>query len=135
MPAAYLGFESGTVMFSLWKFSHRFPSIWSKYWLKKTFKSTRPEVFCKKVFLEISQNSQENNCAQVSFCRCNFIKKEALAQEFSCEFCEISKNANFYRTASVAASVAKLQQFIGRNFDHNQKCLLHSTLQVLQLCR
>ena len=24
---------------------------------------------------------------------CNFIKKEALAQVFSCEFCEISKNA------------------------------------------
>ena len=26
---------------------------------------------------------------------CNFIKKEALAQVFSCEFCEISKN-NFF---------------------------------------
>ena len=87
----------------------------------------------KKVFLEILQNSQENTCARVSF----LIKlqatllKEALAQEFSCEFCEISKNANFYRTASVAASVAKLQQFIGRNFDHNQKCLLHSTLVLI----
>ena len=38
----------------------------------------------KKVLLEISQNSQENTC--------NFIKKETLAQLFSCEFCEISKN-------------------------------------------
>ena len=26
-----------------------------------------PEVFCKKVFLEISQNSQEITCARVSF--------------------------------------------------------------------
>ena len=26
---------------------------------------------------------------------CNFIKKETLAQEFSCEFCEISKNTFF----------------------------------------
>ena len=26
---------------------------------------------------------------------CNFIKKEALAQVFSCEFCEISKNTFF----------------------------------------
>ena len=26
---------------------------------------------------------------------CNFIKKEALAQVFSCEFCEISKNTLF----------------------------------------
>ena len=30
-------------------------------------RSSRPEVFCKKVFLEISQNSQENTCARVSF--------------------------------------------------------------------
>ena len=60
----------------------------------------------KKVFLEISQNSLENTCARVSFlmklqkfakftekhlCRvrpqaCNFIKKETVAQVFSCEF-------------------------------------------------
>ena len=35
---------------------------------------------------------------------CNFIKKESLAQVFSCEFCEISKNIFFYRTPPVAAS-------------------------------
>ena len=35
---------------------------------------------------------------------CNFIKKETLAQVFSCEFCEISKNTFFYRTPLVAAS-------------------------------
>ena len=29
---------------------------------------------------------------------CNFIKKETLAQVFSCEFCGISKNTFFYRT-------------------------------------
>ena len=40
----------------------------------------------KKVFMEVSQNSQENICAR------DFIKKEFLAQMFSCEFCEISKN-------------------------------------------
>ena len=40
-----------------------------------------PEVFCEKVFLEISQNSQESTCARVSFLikwhRCfpvNFVK-------------------------------------------------------------
>ena len=32
----------------------------------------------------------------------NFIKKETLAQLFSCEFCEISQNTFFYRTPSVA---------------------------------
>ena len=35
---------------------------------------------------------------------CNFIKKESLAQMFSCEFCEISKNTFFYRTFQMAAS-------------------------------
>ena len=38
------------------------------------------------------------------FFNSNFIKKEALAQVFSCEFCEISKNTFFYRTPPVAAS-------------------------------
>ena len=35
----------------------------------------------------------------------NFIKKETLAQVFSCEFCEISKNTFSYRAPPVAASV------------------------------
>ena len=35
---------------------------------------------------------------------CNFIKKEALAQIFLCEFCEIFKNTFSYRTHLVAAS-------------------------------
>ena len=34
---------------------------------------------------------------------CNFIKKETLAQVFSCEICEISKNTFSYRTPPVAA--------------------------------
>ena len=71
----------------------------------------------KKVSLEISQNSQENTCARVSnliklqACArvslgqaCNFIKSETLAQVFSCEFCEISKNTFSYRTPPLAAS-------------------------------
>ena len=64
----------------------------------------------KMVFLEISQNSQENTCDRVSFLiklqasASNFIKKETLAQVFSCEFCEISKNTFFHRTPLVAAS-------------------------------
>ena len=35
---------------------------------------------------------------------CNFIKKESLAQVFSCEFCEISKNTVFHTTPPGAAS-------------------------------
>ena len=53
----------------------------------------------EKAFLEISQNSQENTCARVSFFNKVaglglqfYFKKETLAQVFSCEFCKISKN-------------------------------------------
>ena len=31
------------------------------------YKSNGPEMFCKKVFLKILQNSQENPCVRVSF--------------------------------------------------------------------
>ena len=47
------------------------------------------------------QNSQESTCARVHlFIKvqaevCNFIKKEAFAHEFSCEFCESFRN-NFF---------------------------------------
>ena len=43
-----------------------------------------------------SKNLQENTYARVSF-SINFIKKETLAQVFSCEFFEIFKNAFFYQ--------------------------------------
>ena len=50
---------------------------------KRLCRSSRPDVF---------------------YAACNFIKKETLVQVFSCEFCEISKDAFFYRTPLVAAS-------------------------------
>ena len=62
----------------------------------------------KKVFLEISQNSQENTCVRVSFLiklqACNFIEKQTLEQVFSCKFCVIPKNTFFHRTLLVAPS-------------------------------
>ena len=67
-------------------------------------------VLKRKLFLEISQNSQENTCARVSSLiklqgsMCNFIKKETLAQVFSCKFCQIYKNRFLHRTPLVAAS-------------------------------
>ena len=56
------------------------------------YRSSRPEVFWKKGALRA----------------CNFIKKETLAQVFSCEFCEIFKNTFSHRTPLVAASVVKI---------------------------
>ena len=48
----------------------------------------------KKMFLKISQNSQEDACARISF----------LIKLSSCEFCKIFKNTYFYRTSLVVAS-------------------------------
>ena len=54
----------------------------------------------KKAVLEVSQNSQENACARVSFLK----ERLFLAQLFSCEVCEIFKNFFSYRTPPLAAS-------------------------------
>ena len=57
----------------------------------------------------MSQNSQENTCARVSFliklqAWDNFIKKEIQAQMFSCKFYEIFKNTFFYKTPHLVAA-------------------------------
>ena len=59
-----------------------------------------------KLFLEISQNSQENTCARVSGLRpATLLKMGLLMRVFSCEFCEISKNTFLHKTPLMAASV------------------------------
>ena len=81
---------------------------------KKTsgFRSSRPEVFCKKgVLKNFAKFKGKHLCQSLFFDKvagaaCNFIKKETLAQMFSCEFCKISKNTFFYRTPSIATSEA-----------------------------
>ena len=86
----------------------------TKVWLIKIKaaikRSSQRRCSVKKVFLQMSQNSQEKTSGRVSFLiklqalSCIFIKKETLAQVLSCEFCEISKNTFFtehpWRTAS-----------------------------------
>ena len=63
----------------------------------------------KMVFLSIWLNLQKNTSARVSSLKklmaeaFNLIKKEALAQVFSCKFCESFKNTFFKRTLVVAA--------------------------------
>ena len=53
-----------------------------------TCRGSRPEVFCKNGVLR-------NFCRSHMSEACNFIKKETLAQVFSCKFFEISKNISF----------------------------------------
>ena len=63
-----------------------------KQYFTHTLQKQPPEV-------KISQNSQENTYARV-----NFIKKAALAQVCSYEFCEISKNTCFTEHLRTTAS-------------------------------
>ena len=90
------------------------------------FRSNRRELFCKKaVPKNFAKFTGKNLCRSLCFNikvaglvleslfnkiaglkakkrlqhqACNFIKKETVAQVFSCEFCEISRNTFFYRT-------------------------------------
>ena len=112
-----LAFDFGSVMPTLLIFFHL--SLCISVYLSEAV-TQRSSV--KNVFSEISQSSQENTSAKVSFLiklqaeawnfvkketlaqAWNFVKKETLAQVFSCEFCEISKNAFSYRTPPVIAS-------------------------------
>ena len=57
----------------------------------------------EKVFLKISQNSQENIYVRVSIF-IKFTKIETLARVFSCEVCEISKNTFFTEHVWATAS-------------------------------
>ena len=93
-----------------------------------------PQNSVKKVILKISQNLQEKQLFQslvfnkVADLACNFIKKETLAQVFSCEFCEIFKNTFSYRTPLVAASVSWLGNFAIRK---NSTLFVHERLNNL----
>ena len=110
-------FEIEIVEITLWhgcfpvNFLHIFRTPFTKN-ISERLRSSRPEVFCKNFVPKNFTNSQENTCARVYFLiklqseAGNFIKKETLAEVFSCEFCEILKNTFFYRTPSVAASDA-----------------------------
>ena len=103
-----------------------------KQHLPRTPEAVAQRCSVKKVFLEISHNSQENTCARVSFLSkfrpqtCNFIKKKILVQVFSCEFFEISKNTYSYRTPPVAAS--------GTQENLERYCLEHRCERSLKLC-
>ena len=71
------------------------------------------------MFLEISQNSLENTCAKVSFLiklqasGVQLYQKKNVAQKFSCEFCEISKNTTFTEHLWTTASVIDSEQNTG----------------------
>ena len=85
---------------------------------KAQSRSSRPEVLCKKGVLRNSAKfTRKHLCQSLFFNKVadlslQLYKKETLAQVFSCEFCEISKNTFFQRTPPVATSV-RLRRLTG----------------------
>ena len=85
--------------------------------ITKFFRNSHGRCFIKKGFLEILQNSQESTCATALFLiklqalALQLYLKETVAQVFSYEFCEISKNTFFteylWETASDSVSFSK----------------------------
>ena len=91
-----------------------------------TFRNSHRSCSVKKVSLDISQNSQENTCAMVTFLNkvigSNFIEKETQARVFSCEFYEISKNTfstEHLQTTASGHSLSKMMQRIINYFSRN----------------
>ena len=76
------------------------------------YRSSRPEVFCKKGALgNLAKFTGKRLCQRLFFnkvagLRPSTLLKRRLAQVFSCEFCEISKNTFSYSAPPVAASGA-----------------------------
>ena len=71
--------------------------------VSRSYKSSHQRCSIKTVLLKISQISQENTCAGVSF---QLYQKETPAQVFSREICEIFKNTYFEEHMRTTASVA-----------------------------
>ena len=95
-------------------------------------------VLGKKVFFEISQNSDENTCTRVSFLiklqasGLQLIKKETLAQVFSCKFCEISKKTFFtehlWTTASGSTDLLGVHWYLKFHFDISLEPIVFKSL-------
>ena len=93
-----------------------------------------PEVFCKKgIFRKFAKFTGKHLCQthflnKVAGQDCNFIKKEAQAQVFSCEFSEISKNTFF-------ASPERLLLFLSKKMAWFYFSNLFSFLEILPKIR
>ena len=79
-----------------------------------------PQALYKNGFLKHFVIFTWKHLCQNFFLCCSSIRKEALAQGFACEFCNIFKNAFFYRTplddCCYFTTVYTLQLYIAGNF-------------------
>ena len=79
------------------------------------YRAVTRRCFVKKVFLKISQNSQEKACTRAYFL-IKFVKKETLWQAFSCKFSETFKDTFFNRTPWVASCFCRYLIFKDKSF-------------------
>ena len=129
-----ISYGNRSVKATAWKVSKCFENLWiqSEYRKIRTKKNcirtlftqlpfesmpsireaTTTGVLKKKMFLKIPKHSKESICAGASCLiklqgpSCSFIEKEALAQVFSCEFCEIFESTVFIEHLQTTASSA-----------------------------
>ena len=102
-----------------------------------TSTSSHRRCSVKKGVLRNFANSQENTCVKVAFLiklACNLIKKENLAQVFSCEFCEVFKNTLFIEHLRVTAS-EQGQYGAGNSNCESFDILLYLKILIKNLCR
>ena len=101
-----------TVLIAIWQMFSKFLIFYKLFherFKRVKYRSSHPDVVCRKFLPRNFAKSTEKHLCQSLFLNkfagpCNCIQKEALAQVFSCKFCEISKNAFFYGTPPVTAS-------------------------------
>ena len=71
------------------------------------FQKQSPDIFCKKgVLRNFTKFTGKHLYQSLQPKAFNFIKKETLAQMFSCEFCEIFKNTFFAKCLQTTASIS-----------------------------
>ena len=79
----------------------QFPLIFCLCVKREFIQKQSPGGFCNKVFLRKFHKIHRKTPASEWPGACNFIKRETLTQVFSCELCEISKNAFFKNNSGV----------------------------------
>ena len=99
--SSYVCNSDGALMvFWWWDFWLSIEAVVQSFSVKKIFFRNFTKITGKQLYESLVFNKVEG-------LRSLFIKKETLAQMFSCKFCEMSKNTFLHRTPLVAASVSR----------------------------
>ena len=91
-------------------------------------RSSRSEVFCKKTFLEISQNSQENACVRVSLLKKSIILAQVFWQDSGTDSGFPVNFVKFLRTSFLTKSLWWLLLFYHDNSTKTYKDHLYCRL-------